>query len=1007
MSHSICRFNMSSRLRKRLSSWRKWTKQCIAIILVMIFVRPPVAMAADRTEIATSALEFGGSIGKLLWVAVEDHSGVKQAEADQYTKLASQIREQIDVGRASSSLVRANFKVVGTTLAYAAAVDPEPVSKAVSGFAAWGAKKTGDALGQLVIDKSQEQARAILAQGLKNSGLSEAQLKKMTASELRSQVADLKVGGQTLREVLKDDPDSLSMLQAHATDIATHIGVEALARSEGTAADVKTIQQDLANTNKTIADYQDEVKKHLVNIDSRISGLEDATRIANQKLNELKTQVQGQSKAIQTLAQISYSGWTTAQKIQGVKSGVFSDLNDDQKKALLESLRAEKAREEAVAGIQQAARDFGNLAAIASHIGLSKELVTGLQGAQNIATGIAQFATGDALGGLASITSLVGLGAGDAAAERHAAMMKYLEGKFAEVNKKLDEIIKLQVETLKAVAALAKEQRQFRQEVLGQLDRIENIVLGNQKLLQAILLSQWEKCHALINGPLNGGPLNGQFNILTRDALVRVIGNPNIGDYSSACYSKMASFLDASVKPAKWSGQIIDADSFPSDSIAAEPALQKSWSAFQAQRISAYTSARDFVLDALPEAANTPAPQLARFSQPVVDIYFANQLDSAMAKEEIRQRFVSFKCNEADVVSPALRELLCFGVADGTASAPLSSRWQDVLSASLIGPYSTGLIDTGIALATISDFARKNDHNAFVFVKPKTIANFSRDGATPEIRAALEQHKGAALLEQLRWLAEAYVLQQSITYGDYTAQLVEKALYDPSTRSLNTDPKFATKSSQQKALSAMRANPLLARNVVMLAMRHAITDGLADTAKAEKLTPREKAEKLLYRQSYYARALHDFSGPQACDGSPFPREKLAELFPNWRFEYWVTSDQQKDNAYSKCPNEFKPDPDSPPPQLAARGSGVGVVLADFYVLVPSPLELSTGAFEQSDSLRLALFYRDRLSQAIIDRNVGATVRDLFGNGSESKTAARIPFMLLNEGWDWHTRPTSK
>ncbi|WP_348266257.1 hypothetical protein [Edaphobacter sp. DSM 109919] len=972
---------------------RRWT----AIILLSILVQPAQAVGStDPTDVATSAIEFGGSVGKLLWVSVNDHRAVTRSDANRYMSLAAQVKEQIDLGRASSSLVKANFNVIGTTLVYGAAVDPEPLSKAVSGVAAWGAKKTGDAIGQLVIEQSENQARAILAQGLKNSGLTDVQLKSMTADDLRSRVGDLKVGGQTLRETLKDDPGSLDMLQANATDIATNIGVEALARSEGTASDVKTIQKELANTKKEIADFQDQVNTHLDAINTRLSSVEDATNLANQKLDALRSQVQGQSKAMQTLAQISYSGWSTEQKLQAVEGGLFPELTTEQKTALATSLKADQARENAIVDLQQAAQDFGNLAAIAGHIGLPSDIVTGLQGAQIVATGVTKFATGDILGGLSSITSLVGLGAPDAEAVHYAAMMKYLEQQFAEVNKKLDKIIDLQVQTLRAIATLADEQKEFRKEVLGQLDRIESIVLRNEKLTQAVLLNQWQKCYALINGT----SLNGQFTIPTRDVLVGVVGNPNISDYATHCYSQMAGFLDAYVKPAKWSGQIIDADSFPADAIPADPTLQSSWSAFQSQRINTYKTARDFVFQALSQSSVPPAAILARFSQPVVDTSFADQLSSAIDAPATANRLSSFKCNESDVLSPPLRDLLCFGIVPGAANPPASNRWQDMLGASLIGPYSTGLIDTGIALSTIVDFSRNDGRGTFVFVKPKVIENFYRDGSTPQLRQALEEHKGADLLTKMRWLTEGYVLQQSVAYGDYTAQLVERSLYDPSTRSLNTDPKVMTDVVKQKALLAMRTNPTLARNVVLLAMRHAIADSLGGMDKAE-------AEQ--FRQTYYALALTAFTGPQACGGSTYAREKLSEMFPSWRFEYWVTSDQKKqDPSLDKCSTEFLPDAAGPAPQLPARGSGVGVSLADFYVLAPSPIELSTGQFEQSDSLRLALSYRDHLNQVIIDRDIGSTVRSVAGSDAEAQAVVgTLAFELLNEGWGWQNRIKSQ
>jgi hypothetical protein len=142
-----------------------------ALCLSLAWLIAP-AYAADKTDIAISALEFGGSVGKLLWISAQDQRAASLAEANRFTILAEQVKSQIDLGRSSSALISANFNIVATTLGYAAAIDPEPLSKGITGVAAWGAKKTGDGIGQLVIDTAQNQARAILAQGLKDSGIS-------------------------------------------------------------------------------------------------------------------------------------------------------------------------------------------------------------------------------------------------------------------------------------------------------------------------------------------------------------------------------------------------------------------------------------------------------------------------------------------------------------------------------------------------------------------------------------------------------------------------------------------------------------------------------------------------------------------------------------------------------------------------------------------------------------------------------------------------------------------
>ena len=107
-----------------------------------------------------------------------------------------------------------------------------------------------------------------------------------------------------------------------------------------------------------------------------------------------------------------------------------------------------------------------------------------------------------------------------------------------------------------------------------------------------------------------------------------------------------------------------------------------------------------------------------------------------------------------------------------------------------------------------------------------------------------------------------------------------------------------------------------------------------------------------------------------------------------------------------CPQVFELDLGENIPRLEL-GAGVAVSLGDFYVIAPSAVALSSGSFEQPDSLRLALMYRDRLSQVIIDRKVRGIVREEAGNGEDRETIAKdMAFAVLNEGWGWEHRRKS-
>ncbi|RVO52077.1 hypothetical protein [Sinorhizobium meliloti] len=943
-----------------------------------------------QADIALSALEFGGSLGKLLWVTTNIASPAGDAQVGKYQKLAIDMQKQIEIGRASSTLVSSNFDVIATGIAYVALTDPEPVSKAVAAIAAWGAKKTGDHFAQVALEESQKRSREMLAVGLKDSGLTDDEMDALSADEIRSKVKDLKVGGKAIGEIMENDPDTLRMLQENAVDAATDIGLKALAKAETSAKSVEEMKTDLGNVRKEISKFQEAVSERFDTVENQLSELQSTTQLASEKLNLLTNEVRSNNLAVKALAEISFSGWSTPQKLQAVRSGLFPGLDEGQRNTLEESLEADKAREDVITDIQDTANDLGEIADIAANIGLPPEVVQGVKTAQTAAVGLAKLATGDYLGAIASVTSLVGLGAPDAAAGRHAAMMQYMAEQFAQLNAKLDRIIDLQVQTLQAISQLSKDQQRFRREVLTQLDRIESSVLRNEQILQAILLNEWTECNALING---GTALQGTYLIRTREMLIDIVGAPNINKYAGGCYQRLVSFLDAWVVSADWSGQLIAAENFPTDRIEAETDVLRSWHTYQSQRIAAYRAARELVKVSINDASDRPASYLARFLQPVTTARYQAELASVLARDDIQNEFDTFTCGEAHVVAPGVRDLICHGLG-GNDSAPLEATWSRLLDAALIGPHAFGLIDTGVTLATLADLAKKSADGSFSFVAVEEIQNFSEVGPSQILREALAQKKGLTLLTKLRWLTDANLLQQSIAYGDFTAQLAEQILYDPVSKSLKTDldPNDATKSRLvTAALTAMRLNPTLARNVVLLAMRHAISDSMGGAANAASVG---------HKQTYYSLALSDFVLPQACSGDPIPREKLGELLPNWIFEFRVTSAQQTaDAALETCPLEPAVDPNesTPPPNL---GIGATVRVADFYVMLPSPMALSSGQFEQPDSLRLALLYRDKVSQAIIDRQVVPIVEALASGQVQTRD---IAFELLNEGWDWSHR----
>jgi hypothetical protein len=213
-------------------------------------------------------------------------------------------------------------------------------------------------------------------------------------------------------------------------------------------------------------------------------------------------------------------------------------------------------------------------------------------------------------------------------------------------------------------------------------------------------------------------------------------------------------------------------------------------------------------------------------------------------------------------------------------------------------------------------------------------------------------------------------------------------LYDPATSALIVDPRDEL---QDAALSALRENPVLARNVVMIAMRHSISDALGGAIAAD----------LQYQQTYYGLGLDNLrSAP--CDASTLPFVKLNELFPNWKFEHRVTEEEKTTSIYKDCPAEVREDISKDTP-VTDLGAGIAISLGNFYVVVPSPLVLATGTFEQTNSLRMALFYRDRLSHAVVDQSIFTMLE----SSIPKSNIGTVAYTLLNEAWGWQVREKSQ
>jgi len=130
-------------------------------------------------------------------------------------------------------------------------------------------------------------------------------------------------------------------------------------------------------------------------------------------------------------------------------------------------------------------------------------------------------------------------------------------------------------------------------------------------------------------------------------------------------------------------------------------------------------------------------------------------------------------------------------------------------------PQSYELIDKGIVIASVADLYNEE---ADKFASSQQLISFFKGGIDSSLLQNFAKHKSIRLLNKMSWLTDELVVQESVQGGEYIAELMEQDVYDSSTHALRSY-EAGPPGVQRMVWNAFKASPLLASNVVMLAMR--------------------------------------------------------------------------------------------------------------------------------------------------------------------------------------------
>lgn len=899
-----------------------------SFIFTLAFATPLSAEKISNDQLARSLIEYGATTATALYSAVETTAKLRTS-GDNYQKLAMKIKAEIDNGKVASTLVSAPLKLAADTLTLAALADPEPITKVTAILSAYGLQKSGEMAGQAIYDAAQQSAKTILARALKDSNITARDLRNLSAKQFAEKIDDLRIGGKKMREILKDTPEALAILKAHAEDFAQETNAATLLHLKEASEDTQEIKSRLVSNAQQVKQFREETDKALSNIKTTLNSLETKANQARLDLADLHKEVGSNTRSILALAQISSMGWSTDQKIAALDTGMFPEMNPEELAATRKSLESQRSMEQSISNLQTTGHYLDSIGTIASNLGVDPKVVNSIRQGQIAVASITKFISGDWIGGVAVMTGLLGTAAPDASEQRHQQLIAYLDSQFSNINQKLTEILDLQKRTLSILSILSNQLVEIKDKLIG----IERLLVLNRSALQNILRTDWQPCDAMI------GVLNGQYLLTSMNDYLAQLRSLYFVD----CYKQYREFFDARVKSPDWAGTILSLSQFPIKEITDNTEFVTAYANHSEKMQKEYVTIRNFVLAKLATTENASIRYLISLADPraTIDSAYTRDADIRAAAVKLNK----YTCNQ-EIIHPSLRTMVCQGLPPQSSKQPLPNAFRSVVSETLVGPQALRIIDTGIVLSSLVDFLYV-DHGMYRTISDNDLLNIAKQGISFEMSAAREENHGTSVLEKLHWLSTGWVLQQSVLYGDFTASLITDTLYDANKRALLTEP--ATDSSggiQRLALLAMKSNPVLARNVVMQAMRRALT---------VQVTLEDGRNMEIPQTGLYALAVANYSGVDACYENSSAKAYLNRILPGWVLAYRAEKGEIGPGMPLRGCQEKNPDVDI--------GSGLVVVFKDFEVKAPNPRLIDTGEFEQPSALKVSLAYREKISTA--------------------------------------------
>jgi hypothetical protein len=726
---------------------------------------------------------------------------------------------------------------------------------------------------------------------------------------------------------------------------------------------------------KQTSDALDVYKVQLVKTNQVLNGASDQI-----KALELSQTITNQQ--VGAIEDVLYDQQSAGVKIHLLQNGYKPGLVPEQRQQLITYFKAEVQKQELIADTAQVVNVAQELQGILGNLGIQdRTLNKAVQVGAVAQKALSAALTGNYLGAIMSVTSLFG-SQSDPESEHFAAIM----GKLAEMDKKLDDIIKLQIQTLEAIQTLSKQVADMDKRLNQRLDDIAFEVQVISDNLKAHMWQNFTPCNNAYQDRTADQKAsfdNDSFNFSTiKDVEVFVAKNRT---YAIQCAISLQGLFE-SIKNTNLFGREL--------SLRTAAATDFSVAPKQADRLTQpelkgflddlYTPSIQLVEGKWDPSWGATATLIALLGDPA-----ANLSDLKLKTDQLDGAKTSNKpfhaCSAPTVLSRRLRSLLC----DDNLYEPIEvPKGFSPANENTASQRTASFMGDPLVRDQLPDLARYTGLVARPF--DLWTGNGSDVFTSDQILAGNGQPRGKDLLWSLLSVLDIAVAQQAVLHGDLTAKVVYDLVWDKSQHvpvepPPAQNPPSPTQNDQTKAIKLLMNanNPWLAKNVLMFAFQ----DTLYNTGNGGSPSlPYDKAVTIL-------NSVIDLGSPQATASKPSDADKQR-----------IEDENQKKiveaNFYLRGIFKF---PESVTFTVADSDDGFGgrvrkilLISGSYKLEVPSPTEFAGGQFSYPPSLISLL----RLREIMIDRLVDYQVLNQLTDIEQKKRLSAVLFSGLANPKPW-------